>query len=384
MAKKTTPKLPLLTCAQPTRGLLFLGDPHVWSRCPGRRLDNYSKTVLRKLAAAVKIANELNLWPVCLGDLLHQADDNDLAMLSSLISVLKGFDRPLLCAVGNHDLTERALTPGTALELLEQAGALQTLKHNAPYACIDMLDEHNQSVSVLLGATPYGDTIPVSLAAWTGLAKAVDHEQTKKALGVDASVWITHDDLAFDHRYPGAKDTHPIVGVDVAINGHMHLTQKPLRRGTTTWYNPGNFSRLTIDLANQAPRVWAWRPNESRTMLAADGLPVTLLEAIELPHAQAEEVISLAGRAVKQAQLEGQTAGVLEPEEAEELPATGIASSRFVEKLREDQSERRTDDGTMLNQTIQEVIAHRNPPEEIVNIVTRLANKALEQHREQN
>ena len=382
MPKKNTQRFPVLSSVRPTRGFVFLGDPHVWSRSPGRRLDKYGRAILKKLAAAAKIANEQDLWPVCLGDLLHEADDNDLAMLSSLIATLRLFDRPLLCAVGNHDLTERTLTQGTALELLEQASALRTLCHNAPYAYIDMLDGQGQEVRVLLGATPYGDSIPVSLAPWTGLAKAVDHDHSKQALGAHSVIWITHDDLAFDHRYPGAKDTHPIVGVDLAVNGHMHLTQKPLRRGQTTWHNPGNLARLTIDLAEQTPKIWAWRPNEARTMKAADGLDVPLMESIELPHDPAENVLSMAGRAVKQAQLEGQSAGVMEPEPAETLPATGIASSRFVEKLREDQSERRTDDGTLLNQTIQEVLDQQSPPEHIVKIVNRLASKALEQHRE--
>ena len=382
MAKKNPLRFPTLTHAEPTKGFIFLGDPHVWSRNPGRRLDIYGKSVLLKLAAAAKIANEQQLWPVCLGDLFHEAEENDLATLSSLIAILKSFDRPVLCAVGNHDLTETVLTPGTALELLVQAGALQTLNGNAPYAYIEMVDEEEKPVRVLLGATPYGSEIPVSLAPWTGLSKTVDHEKTKQALGADTIIWITHDDLAFDHRYPGAKETYPIIGVDMVINGHMHLTQKPLNRGNTAWYNPGNFSRLTIDLAQQTPKVWSWRANEKRTMLAADGLPVTLLNGIELPHAPAEEILSLAGRAVKQAQLDGMCAGVQEPEAATEIPATGIATSRFVEKLRADESERRTDDGTVLKETIQDVLERRQPPEKITQIVERLATMALSQHRE--
>jgi hypothetical protein len=381
MAKPLFPTL-FNPCPLPPSGLLFVGDPHAWSRNPGRRMDKYTDAVLNKLAAAVKIANEQNLLMVCLGDLMHEAGDHDLAMLSRMVEIFKRLERPMLCAVGNHDLTERQLTRGTALELLEQSGALTTLRFNAPYAYVELLDAQGATCRVLLGATPYGDTIPASLAAWTGKARALDHAGTQRALQADAVVWITHEDLAFDHRYPGAIDTHPITGVDLVVNGHMHLNQKPIRRGNTCWYNPGNISRLTIDLAEQTPRVWRWTPNDSRTMVAADGLEAPLLEAIDLPHTPSEQALSLMGRATKQAQLEGQSAQPMEPDAADDLPATGIASSRFVERLREDQSEQRTDDGVFLSQTVQEVLALRQAPEHVSKIVGRLMEKALEQHRE--
>lgn len=332
---------------------------------------------MNKLAYAAKLANEMDLWPVCLGDLLHQAEDNNLAMISRLIEVLRMFDRTLLCAVGNHDLTETELTRGTTLELLEQAGALKTMKNNGPYAFIEMVDGAGEKKRVLLGSTPYGKTIPNSLAAWTGLVKAADHETTKKAIGVDAGVWITHEDLAFDHRYPGARETHPMAGVDVVVNGHMHLNQKPVRRGNTAWYNPGNISRLTIDLADQIPRVWAWRL-DGRTMKASDGLDVPLLEPLDLPHQSSEEVLSRKGRAVKNALLEGMAAIIEDVKEDESLPATGIASSKFVEKLRDDESQRRTDDGVFLSQIVESTLASKNAPEHISSIVERLLKKALE------
>lgn len=378
MAKKKS-SIPTLTHPDPTSGLVFIGDPHLWSRTPGRRLDNYGQVILNKLAAAAEISNRLNLWPVCLGDLFHHANENNLAMLSQTMEILRRFDRKFLCAVGNHDLTERELTRGSALELLEQAGVLKTMKQNGPLGIIDLVDEQGRESRVLLGATPYGEDTPPSLARWTGLSRSVDHNATKKAMDVDHSVWITHEDMAFDHRYPGAKDTHPIVGVDIVVNGHMHLAQAPVRRGPTAWYNPGNIARLSIDLVKQTPRIWAWRPDQ-KMMKASDGLEVPLLEAIDLPHQSGEEILSLHGRAVKNAILSGEEVDSVEQEE-DLLPAAGIASSKFVEKLKDDQSQQRTDDGAYLSQTVQDTLSRRQAPDHVAGIIKRLLDKALEDHR---
>ena len=379
MAKNKNNIVKLLHHA-PTSGLVFIGDPHLWSKTPGRRLDNYSQVTLNKLAAAAEISNRLNLWPVCLGDLFHHAKENNLEFLSKIMEVLREFDRPFLCAVGNHDLTERELTKGTALELLEQAGVLRTMRQNGPFGIIEITDEMGGTSNVLLGATPYGENIPPSLSRWTGLTRSVDHNATKKAIGVEHSVWITHDDMAFDHRYPGAKDTHPIVGVDLVINGHMHLAQTPLRKGPTAWYNPGNISRLSIDLSKQTPRIWSWKP-DGLTMKASDGLDIPLIEPIDLPHQDSEEVLSLHGRAVKNAILSGEEISTLIVPEEDTLPVSGIASSKFVEKLKDDQSQQRTDDGSYLSQTVQDTLARRQAPEHVSGIVQRLLDRALEKHR---
>ena len=71
--------LPMLFSPNPTRGVLYIGDPHVWSKKPGRRRDeDFLATILGKLGQAAEIANKNHLWPICPGDLLHDDDDHDL------------------------------------------------------------------------------------------------------------------------------------------------------------------------------------------------------------------------------------------------------------------------------------------------------------------
>lgn len=349
-------------------GFLFIGDPHVWSKTPGRRLDNYTNTIIEKLSIIADIANNNNYWAICLGDLLHQSKDNDLNMLSNLMTVLKKFKYPLICAVGNHDIYEKKLTQGTALELLENSGLILTMKENAPFAKFYIKNE-KEKFSVLLGATPYGEQAPHSLAAWTKKLKHVDHQQTKEALNVQHVIWITHDDYGFDYQYPGAKETKEIVGIDMVINGHMHLKQKPIKKENTCWYNPGNISRLTVDLINQKPCVTFWKPNIDE-IRSADGLLVHGLHEIDLPHKKGEEVLSLVGRSTLNAEKTG---------EAEKLKAK-MLQSEFVKKLKSDSGLKKTDDGSEFVELLNKVCIDFDVNENIVNIISDLAQKAIEKN----
>jgi len=46
-------------------GLLFIGDPHVASRPPGFRKDDYPEAILQKLQWALDYAREHRLGPCC-------------------------------------------------------------------------------------------------------------------------------------------------------------------------------------------------------------------------------------------------------------------------------------------------------------------------------
>ena len=57
-------------------GLLFIGDPHLASRPPGFRKDDYPATILEKLRWCLHYAEENNLRPIFLGDLFDFPRDN--------------------------------------------------------------------------------------------------------------------------------------------------------------------------------------------------------------------------------------------------------------------------------------------------------------------
>src|SRR5947209_17909966 len=88
-------------------GVLFIGDPHLASRAPGFRKDDYPQKILGKLRFAIDYAREHSLLPVLLGDLFDFPRDNANWLLVALHALL---DRETLAIYGNHDCKEN--TPG--------------------------------------------------------------------------------------------------------------------------------------------------------------------------------------------------------------------------------------------------------------------------------
>lgn len=345
------------------KGLLFVGDPHVWSHKPGRRRDNYLNTICNKLEQIVEICNRRQLVPVILGDLFHHAQDNDLMMISRMTRIFSQFHCTPIVLVGNHDLTETELTEGTTLDVFHSSGQILTIIQNGPFACVDLQTDGGVH-RVVLGGTPYGQTVPTSLVGWYKTTN--DHDSIKKKAKADTVVWITHDDFAFDNSYPNALPLKPILGVDLAVNGHMHRTQKPVRAGETSWHNPGNISRISVDLIDQEVAVWAWEPHLGHTQ-ASNDLPVMALEKILLKHEKGTDIMSLEGRNAKHAEATTEKA---------------TTTSRFVEELKKEQHVvEKTDEGVYLRETLDAEFELMETPKHIRHIVDQLFQEALEQHR---
>src|SRR5437868_3468302 len=66
-------------------GLLCIGDPHLASRVPGFRKDDYPRAILDKLTWAMNYARENRLLPTLLGDLFHWPRDNATRLLVQLL-----------------------------------------------------------------------------------------------------------------------------------------------------------------------------------------------------------------------------------------------------------------------------------------------------------
>ncbi|NTW37367.1 MAG: hypothetical protein HGB17_14850 [Syntrophobacteraceae bacterium] len=117
---------------------------------------------------------------------------------------------------------------------------------------------------VLVGASP----------DWTGIPSAVERG------GHDFVVWVSHLDLRFPGYEAGKTDLREIEGVDLVVNGHIHLPKVPQRHGRTTWVNPGSIARISrsIHTLGAKPCVTVWIPEEDR------------LEMVPVPHRPFEEV----------------------------------------------------------------------------------------------
>ena len=237
-------------------GILCIGDPHVSSRKPGTRNDvSFIETVIDKIEQAAVIANRENLQAMFLGDLFDRDREPDAYLLVRLVRALNMFYRIPFTLTGNHDMSETSLTDNTSLALLRETGVLRVVESVGIFAAVRAVD----GTALLLGATPYGQTIPLDVR--DDVADVCERNQIINV--VRGTVWITHHDLAFDGAYPGAQELHPIKGCDLVVNGHMHLTKPVIAiehdDGMTTWFNPGNITRQSKDCADHVPSVWAVR-----------------------------------------------------------------------------------------------------------------------------
>lgn len=247
-------------------GLLFIGDPHVSSRRPGRRTDaDWPGPILRKLEACSQIARERHLMPIFTGDIFNSAVEPDEALKSRLIRVLKSFSMLPVTNTGNHDITNTQLSEGDSLEMLGASDAIDVVATGGP-VCEFMI----AGKRIGLGMTPYGQEIPKDV---TGLFP-----------DANVVVWVTHHDIAFDGAYPGAMQPFEIAGCRLVVNGHMHATKPQVIVGNTVWTNPGNINRQSIDLIDHIPNAW---------VMHGDGR----FEAVPLPHV--ESVFDLTGKFVE-------------------------------------------------------------------------------------
>jgi DNA repair exonuclease SbcCD nuclease subunit len=217
-------------------GLLCIGDPHLASRVPGFRKDDYPQTALRKLRWCLRHARENRLLAVLLGDLFHYPRDNANWLVVEVMALLGEHEHtgggPVLAVWGNHDCSENCLVPDDTLSVVLASGRLRLVYESDPW-----LGTVN-GIPVAIGGTCWGRELP---AAIDRAALAGDGRDSPARV-----VWLAHHDL----RIPGAPMStgrlgcREIPGVDLVVNGHIHYRLAAAATGATTWVNPGNISRV--------------------------------------------------------------------------------------------------------------------------------------------
>lgn len=252
---------------EPYAGLLFIGDPHLSSRIPGFRKDDYPETVLAKLEGVLKRAREERLLPVILGDLFHWPRDNANWLLVRVIMMLRG--QEVLAVVGNHDTRLRDLESDDSLALLEAVGCIRFVDRQGPW--IGRIGERQ----VVVGGTSWSAALPKSFDSET-------HHAEPDAL----VVWITHHDVLFSgYEESGVHRPRDIPGIHLVVNGHIHRPLEQITHGSTTWVNPGNIARVARGDGHAARRPAVMR-------LDVRG-QVWGLSEMEVPHQSYESVFHI-------------------------------------------------------------------------------------------
>lgn len=298
------------------RGLLAIGDPHLEDRIPGWRSDDYPKTVLQKLRWCIDTARSENLLPVLLGDLFHAPRKNPNWLL---VEVLTMFEDDVIGIVGNHDIYENTLSEHDSLRIIEEAGHIHLL-HNS---FIDLeLDGH----PVRMGGTPWGQDLPTQVESDGRLV-----------------IWFTHHDLHLPGFERSAKiKPGEIPGVELVVNGHIHKRMAPVRKGGTTWINPGNIVRRERSENTREHKPAALQLTPSKTSWQT--------EYLEIPHRPFDEVFH---KKVEDAAVQD-------------------GSSGFVAGLAELQA-RRTDTGAGLHDFLEQNLDGFKP--EVAKEIRRLAKE---------
>jgi len=225
------------------KGLFMVADPHLADHPPGQRLDGYLEQIMSKLAACLKRAEVLGMVPIILGDLFHWPRDNSNKMLVELLRMFgsRTGHAKVWVLVGNHDKYQSRFTDDVTLAVLETAGVVRLMKEDGPQFTLETPEG-----DVLVGATPDGFPLP----------KGYDHADGEP----DTVVWLTHHNIRFPEFIDRAYSIKELPGIDWLVNGHIHRPQPTIKKGRTTWANPGNITRLTFTRRSMArePAAAIW------------------------------------------------------------------------------------------------------------------------------
>ena len=242
-------------------GLLCIGDPHLASRVPGFRKDDYPRAILDKLTWALNYAKEHRLLPAILGDLFHWPRDNANRMLVRLLEL---FDATVIGIAGNHDCKENQLGADDALSVLWAAGRLRLLERSGPW-CGSMGGR-----TVIIGGTAWGQRLPASF----------DPSEVVAAGDAPLVVWLAHHDIRFrGYEEVGRFTAIEMPGIDILVNGHIHRPLADIVAGTTTWVNPGNIARIKRSDADRTRR-----PSVLRINIRKEGWDKQTVEVPFLPY----------------------------------------------------------------------------------------------------
>lgn len=318
-------------------GFLFIGDSHLVSSRPGRRIDDYSTAILGKLSQSARIAKERRLYPVHLGDLFHRARENSLELLSRTATVLREFEVPLPLEDGSHDRTESWYTEKDAVSLLAGFGLLRLMDKPGKVLTLDINGE-----LVTLWVAPAGSRVPTSIPADPGTR----------------NILITHHDFDFNGKYPGAHELHEIEGCDLMVNGHMHHPAPMVLKGRTACHNPGSISRPSVDLVKHQPVVSVWTPAHNLN-----------LEPVPLEHVK--DVFDMTGK----------EAFAADPRDLKAALPKGLRLSTFATKLRATESLEagRTDDGSVMVEALENYFKLFEKPDNLKRYMTGLVAEVIEE-----
>lgn len=322
--------------------LLLIGDPHLTSRRPGRRMDeDIRKTLLGKLRESLSFARKYKAIPLCLGDLFDKEGENNLVLLGGLLSLLTEHEQlggiSLHSIVGNHDLKNTTLSDDTALQLMVYSGRVVLLPNAQAFEVCD-LNGYPLIELRAYDSGKEGDMIN-DAKTWSPC-----HNGIKRMI-------LTHANWAFSGDYPNALALESNINADWVINGHIHHPTHKVHIGKTIWFNPGNITRQTVD-CQYIPSVYLW-DTQTQDFIS-----------LELTHTSYAKTFDQTGRNIRATKFESLN------EEA--------SLGAFVQKIQEQaRNTPATEDGSVLIEILESIYQEEQFPLDAQSMVKIMIESIL-------
>ncbi|MCK8817764.1 metallophosphoesterase [Natroniella sulfidigena] len=216
--------------------LLVMTDTHIRGTTPGRRMDNFKETLLKKLKEVKQIAIEEEVDFILHGGDLFDRPDTAPSVVNEFINVLCDYPVPIYLVAGNHDLFGHnpETLPRTMLGVLVASGVVNLVSEEPILLSKDGID---------LQLT--GKSFDYEVDSKNTTAYSV-----KKAEDVDYALHLVHGMLLerpfFDQGYTLIEDVE--TEADLIVVGHYHLGFGKLEFNGTKFLNPGALARISADL----------------------------------------------------------------------------------------------------------------------------------------
>lgn len=231
--------------------LLIMGDAHLRSGKPEKRLDNYEENQYKKMCWIMKKAEELGcVYILQPGDLTEHSPFPRMNF-ETLARYMKLFNihspTKILTVFGQHDMKDHQISKNTPLHVLDTADSVVVLNHHKFLPSPSYAEK-----PILVYGCSYGDPIPdpTNMSAFNIL---VIHTMVS-----DKDYWDGH----VPYNSP-QNLLEQLPEYDLVVSGDNHhsfqyFTEPQLSSKRQGLINCGSLMRSSIDQINHMPCVWCF------------------------------------------------------------------------------------------------------------------------------
>jgi DNA repair exonuclease SbcCD nuclease subunit len=217
--------------ANKKEGFLLIGDPHLDSKTPLARIDNYRETTINKLRSLLQLAIDKKVRAVITtGDVFNRYDV-PISYLNEVVHILREYrfnGIEVYSIIGNHDIPRNNMDyfKNTPLSLLFKSGLVKKIGSGKDDRLV------------------IGETVVYGL----NYKEKLSEIETPRD-GYLNKILVMH--YATENTVPA--DNVPLVDLesfDIVFAGHDHMYYEPIITEDLEVYRPGSFTRRTKDEYN--------------------------------------------------------------------------------------------------------------------------------------